>query len=204
MPNCFPQWLQHFIFPRAKHRVLISPHPHKHLLSIFLIIHICISSTAITRYHRLGGLNNRNFYSHSPRGLKSKIRVRELLGFSGGPRSLVGYNPWGRKESDMTEQLVCVCWSCWRFSQTINPLFRYIICKCFLLFTRWVSLVAQMVKNLSVMQRPGFDTWVGKIPWRRAWQPTPVFLPGESPWTEELGRLHTVHEVTKSRTRWSD
>ena len=30
----------------------------------------------------------------------------------------------------------------------------------------------------------GFDTWVRKIPWRRAWQPTPVFLPGESPWTE--------------------
>ena len=29
-------------------------------------------------------------------------------------------------------------------------------------------------------KRPGFDTWVGKIPWRRAWQPTPVFLPGES------------------------
>ena len=26
----------------------------------------------------------------------------------------------------------------------------------------------------------GFDPWVGKIPWRRAWQPTPVFLPGES------------------------
>ena len=27
---------------------------------------------------------------------------------------------------------------------------------------------------------PGFDPWVGKIPWRRARQPTPVFLPGES------------------------
>ena len=26
----------------------------------------------------------------------------------------------------------------------------------------------------------GFDPWAGKIPWRRAWQPTPVFLPGES------------------------
>ena len=25
-----------------------------------------------------------------------------------------------------------------------------------------------------------FDPWVGKIPWRREWQPTPVFLPGES------------------------
>ena len=24
------------------------------------------------------------------------------------------------------------------------------------------------------------DPWIGKIPWRRAWQPTPVFLPGES------------------------
>ena len=29
-------------------------------------------------------------------------------------------------------------------------------------------------------ERCGFDSWVGKIPWRRAWQPTPVFLPGES------------------------
>ena len=28
--------------------------------------------------------------------------------------------------------------------------------------------------------RPGFDPWVGKIPWRRAWLPVPVFLPGES------------------------
>ena len=29
-------------------------------------------------------------------------------------------------------------------------------------------------------KRRSFDPWVGKIPWRRAWQPTPVFLPGES------------------------
>ena len=28
--------------------------------------------------------------------------------------------------------------------------------------------------------RPGFDPWVGKIPWSKAWQPTPVFFPGES------------------------
>ena len=28
--------------------------------------------------------------------------------------------------------------------------------------------------------RLGSDPWVGKIPWRRAWQPTPIFLPGES------------------------
>ena len=40
-----------------------------------------------------------------------------------------------------------------------------------------------MVKNLPANAgdiRHGFDPWVGKIPWRRAWQPTPVFLPGES------------------------
>ena len=29
-------------------------------------------------------------------------------------------------------------------------------------------------------RRPRFDPWVGKIPWRRKWQPTPVFLSGES------------------------
>ena len=40
--------------------------------------------------------------------------------------------------------------------------------------------------------RSGFDPWVGKIPWRMAWQPTPVFLPGESPWTEKPGGLHSM------------
>ena len=29
-------------------------------------------------------------------------------------------------------------------------------------------------------RRRGFDPWVRKIPWRRKWQPTPVFLPGKS------------------------
>ena len=32
-----------------------------------------------------------------------------------------------------------------------------------------------------------FDPWVGKIPRRRAWQP--IFLLGESPWTEKPGGL---------------
>ena len=40
-------------------------------------------------------------------------------------------------------------------------------------------------------KRYRFDLWVGKIPWLRAWQPTPVFLPGESPWTEVPGRLQS-------------
>ena len=40
-----------------------------------------------------------------------------------------------------------------------------------------------MVKNLPANAgdtRQGFDPWVRKIPCKRAWQPTPVFLPGES------------------------
>ena len=69
----------------------------------------------------------------------------------------------------------------------------------------WTSLVAQLVKNLPATweRRPGFDSWVGKIPWKRERLPIPVFWPGEfyglySPWgykesdiTERLS-LHTV------------
>ena len=40
-------------------------------------------------------------------------------------------------------------------------------------------------------KRCGFDLWIRKIPWRRAWQPTPVFLPGEILRTEEPGRLYS-------------
>ena len=40
--------------------------------------------------------------------------------------------------------------------------------------------------------RPGFAPWVEKIPWRRAWQPTPVFLLGESPQTEEPGGVQSM------------
>ena len=44
------------------------------------------------------------------------------------------------------------------------------------------SRVALVVKNLPVSAGDVrlVDPWVGKIPWRRAWQPTPVFLLGES------------------------
>ena len=41
-------------------------------------------------------------------------------------------------------------------------------------------------------RRCGFDPWVGKIPWRRKWQPTPVFLPGKIPRTEETGGLQSI------------
>ena len=39
---------------------------------------------------------------------------------------------------------------------------------------------------------PRFNAWIGKILWMRAWQLTSVFLPGESPWTEEPGGLQSI------------
>ena len=47
-------------------------------------------------------------------------------------------------------------------------------------------------------RRHWFDPWVRKAPWRRAWQPTPVFLPGKS--HEQRSLAATVHGVAKSQT----
>ena len=54
------------------------------------------------------------------------------------------------------------------------------------------SLVAQTVNNLPAMLETQFDPWVGKIPSRRQWQPTPVSLAWRIPWTEEPGELQSL------------
>ena len=54
------------------------------------------------------------------------------------------------------------------------------------------SPMAQMVKTLPAMQD------FGEIPWRREWQPTPVFLTGKSRGQRSLAA--TVHGVAKSQT----
>ena len=56
---------------------------------------------------------------------------------------------------------------------------KYVTFKNLSLFVLPSSLVAQTVKRLSTMH-PRFKPWVGKIPWRRKWQSTPVLLPGKS------------------------
>ena len=61
---------------------------------------------------------------------------------------------------------------------------------------RWAnSQVVLVVKNPPANAGDIRDVGliaVGKIPWRRAWQPTSVFLPGESPWTEEPVGLQSM------------
>ena len=48
------------------------------------------------------------------------------------------------------------------------------------------------IKYLLAMQKVGFDPWVRKIPWRRKWQPTPAFLPGESHGQRSLAGLQSM------------
>ena len=72
-------------------------------------------------------------------------------------------------------------------------------------------------ESVCECRRVGFDPWVGKIPWRRKWQPIPICLPGKShgqrnlmgysPWghkelnTTELLSTHThIHTHTHTHT----
>ena len=63
----------------------------------------------------------------------------------------------------------------------------------------WASLVAQRWRICLRRSRPGFDPWVGEIPWRRAWQPTPVFLPGDSHGWRSLAGCSPQVDTTEAR-----
>ena len=69
--------------------------------------------------------------------------------------------------------------------------------------SRGASQVALVVKSPPAkardLKRCRFKPWVGKIPGRRAQQPTPVFLPGESHGQRSVVG-YTVHSVTESDT----
>ena len=92
----------------------------------------------------------------------------------------------------------------WRIPRTEEPdglqslesqrvsIVRLGVCPC------GASLVAQMVKNLSATQ----ETQVGKIPWRRKWQPTPVFLPEESHGPRSLAGYSPWGRKESDKTEW--
>ena len=113
-----------------------------------------------------------------------------LPGESQGQGSLVSCRLWGRTESDATEatqQQQCKVQRPLLCSANNLNKFNNINCKT-LYLTLEASLVAQMVKKLPSMR----DTWVGKIPWQREWQPTPVFSAWKIPRTEKFGRLQSM------------
>ena len=78
-------------------------------------------------------------------------------------------------------------------------------------FLSWFSLAQKEVKTIpggsdgkesACMQETLFDPWVRKIPWRREWQNTPVFLLGKSHGQRSLAG--TARGVTKRQTRLSE
>ena len=101
-----------------------------------------------------------------------------LPGESQGWGSMVGCHLWGRTESDTTE-------ATWQQQQqyiygTLIWKFTYMESRGFPGDTSGKEPACQCERHKICR----FNPWIRKIPWRRAWQPTPVFLPGESPWTE--------------------
>ena len=106
-----------------------------------------------------------------------------LPGESHGQSILAGYSPWGHKESDMTEWL-----------STGLP--------------TWLS----GKESTFQCRRCEFNPWVGKIPYRRKWWPTPVFLTGEShaqrslagysPWGHKRVRHDLVTKTTGIKRKW--
>ena len=81
--------------------------------------------------------------------------VWEAPGVGDGQGSLACCSPWGHKEWDTTERLTWMA---------------------LIGLPRWLS----GKESTCQCKRHGFDHWVGKIPWRRKWQPNPAFLPGKS------------------------
>ena len=49
------------------------------------------------------------------------------------------------------------------------------------------------------LRRHGFNPWVGKIPWSRKWQPTPIFLPGKFHGQRRLAGYSPVSQSTGSQ-----
>ena len=100
-----------------------------------------------------------------------------------GQGGLAWRHSWGRKESDTTERLN------WTELTEYSVMWIYHIFVC--LFTGdgpwgcfWFGAIfiasCSVGKRICLQcRRPGFNPQVGKIPWKRKWQPTPVLLPGE-------------------------
>ena len=120
-----------------------------------------------------------------------------LQGEFHGQRSLVGYSPWGRKEADTAEQL----------THPLIHLSHFIFT--FVIINELIDNTSFSGSSAGKESACDTETWVRKIPWRREWLPTPVFLPGEfhgqrslvgySPWHRRVGHerlsLHLENTV---------
>ena len=105
-------------------------------------------------------------------------------------RSFVRTNPRGRRSGEQRAMVPC--------SRALSSLIP-------LLVSNLTSLVAQVKESACQCRRRRLDPWVAKTPWRKKWQPTPVFL--HSCLGDPVDRgtwWATVHGVAKSQTPLRD
>ena len=77
-----------------------------------------------------------------------------------------------------------------RFSGTVNSSLRFTVTE--KNGRAGASPMAQRVKNLPAIQETQDQSLGGKIPWRRKWQPTGLFLPEKNQWTREPRGLQSM------------
>ena len=147
------------------------------------------------------------------------ISIPALVGQQDGPWDLNGLF-FGRLESGKTALNFLARWHLVLLCGQGEPLVCFLL-KCLCKSGCWVSSAASHMLWLGSLvgqaegfpggasskepncqcgrcKRHRFDPSVRKTPWRRAWKPTPVFLPGES--MNKGARQSIVHKVTKSQT----
>ena len=123
---------------------------------------------------------------------QSPQMTREPLASWSAPAWLSGEGYPDRTESAQPHSLLSLPQIC---SQILWAKLYFTYCTSYWIFR--ASLVAHCKESACNAGDGGFDPWVRKIPWRRDWQPTPVFLPGEShgrrslvgygPWGRRVG-----------------
>ena len=114
--------------------------------------------------------------------------------------------PRGSTLYSLRNVLIFLC--LWKFSLLSTLLYLILTYAFILLFSKypchywvsWAFLVAQTVRNPLALGRPGFNHWVGKIPWRRTWES--VFLPGE--FSGQRNLVASIPWVTQSQAQLSN
>ena len=152
-----------------------------------------------------------------------------LPGESHGQRSLVGYSPYGHKESDTTELTEHThrdtdnrCCPGYVSGLPFNWSLSLNASTTLLITVLWYSYYLEAFPGSQCRRhkRHEFYPWVKKIPWSGKWQPIPVFLPGKfhaqrslvgcCPWgckesetTEQLSMMRTSYLVEKTFSKLS-
>ena len=101
--------------------------------------------------------------------------------------------------------VLCLCFphNLWKVSYFYTPKRHSLICSTATRsrgLPRWLS-GKESACQCRRCRKCGFGSWIRRIPWRRKWQLTPVFLLGEFLGQRSLGA--TVHGVAKSQTLWA-